>query len=336
MLEPLQSYLMIQYNWAEKIQAQVPKTWLDTKGAGVKIAVLDTGVDLTHQALKHLNKPGHKFNVAAPGFNPANPKAGGNDDVNDLHRKKGHGTQCLSTLCSKAEDANALLGFAPEAEIFILKINTPDHKFFKVKDFLKGLEAAVNLGVDLVVASVAFEKADIALEGISQAEVDRVFGLLTASGTVLFSSLPNREDEDVWAGMPAAYFPSLRSETVNVGAISQGVLQNRKTEIDAEAGIHFLVTNASAQFCRIQNNYVQEAISSSYATYLIAGVAALYLASIKKREQAAYKPRLQSDFLKGLSQKFIHLLDAPDWDGIQPVFYKTSAVKSGPVDEPIS
>jgi hypothetical protein len=327
---------MIQYDWAEKIQAQVPKTWLDNKGAGVKIAVLDTGVDLTHQALKHLDSPGHKFNVAAPGFNPANPKAGGNDDVNDMHKKKGHGTQCISSLCAKAEDSNALLGFAPEAEYFILKINTADHKLFKVKDFLKGLEAAANLGVDIVVASVAFKKRDIDLEGISQVVLDQVFSLLNASGALFFAALPNLEDDETWASLPAAYFPSLRSETVKVGAVSTGVLQNRKLEIDAEPNIHFLVSNAVAPFCKIKNNYVQEAVSSSYANYLVAGVAAVYIASIKKKEQAAYQPRPQTDLLKGLSQKFTHLLEAPDWDGIQPLFYKTSAVKSGPVDEPIS
>ncbi|MCF8244776.1 MAG: S8/S53 family peptidase [Saprospiraceae bacterium] len=324
---------MIQYDWAEKIQEQVFKTWLDNKGAGVKIAVLDTGVDLAHQALKHLDKAGHKFNAAAPGFNPALPLLSGNGDVNDLHRKKGHGTQCVSVLSAKAEDQNALLGFVPEAEIFILKINTVDHKFFRVKDFLKGLEAASNLGVDIVVASVSYPKADIALEGISQAEINRVFGLLNASGAVLFASLPNQDEDESWAGLSAANFPSLRPESINVGAISQGVFQNRRAEIDAEATIHFVTANASAYFCRIQNNYVQEAVSSSYATYLVAGVAALYIASIKKREQAEYKTRPQIDFLKGLSQKFLQLLATPDWNGTNPVLYKTSSVQSGSVDD---
>ena len=327
---------MIQYDWAEKIQNYVFKTWLDNKAEGVKIAVLDTGVDLAHQALKQLDKPGHKFNAASPGFNPSNPMPNGNGDVNDLHRKKGHGTQCVSVICSKVEDQNALLGFAPEAEIFILKINTVDHKFFKVKDFLKGLEAAAMLGVDIVVASVSFEKADVALEGISQAEVDRVFGLLSASGAVLFASLPNRDDAETWSGLPAANFPSLRPEAVNVGAVSQANFQNRRAEIDAESSIHFLVANAPANFCKIQNNYVQEAISSSYATYLVAGVAAIYLAAIKKREKEAYKVRPLADFLKGLSQNFVHWPDAENWDAELPVIFKTSAVQSGAVDEPIS
>ncbi len=323
---------MIQFDWAEKIQDYVFKTWLENKGEGVKIAVLDTGIDLAHPALKHLDRPGRKFNAAAPGFNPTKPLLFGNGDVTDAHRKKGHGTQCVSTLTAKAEGENNLFGFAPEAEVFILKVNTVDHKFFRVKDFLRGVEAAANLGVDLVVASVSYPPEDIVLEGIPQAEIDRVFGLLRASGAVLFASLPNRDDAETWAGLPAANFPSLRPEAVNVGAISQSIFQNRRAEIDAEASIHFLVANANAHFCKIKNEYVQEGVSSSYGTYLVAGVAALYLASIKKREKDDYQPRLQADFLKGLSQKFVHLLDAQDWVANQPVLYKTSAVKSGPAD----
>jgi len=332
LLEPVNNTLMIQFDWSEKIQNHVFKSWLDTGGSGVRIAVLDTGVDLAHPALKHLDKAGRKFNAALPGFNPAKPLLGGNDDVTDAHRKKGHGTQCVCVLTSKEEGENALRGFLPEAEVFILKINTVDHKFFRVKDFLRGLEAAANLGVDIVVASVSYALEDLALEGISQAEIDRVFGLLAASGAVLFASLPNRSDGDVWKGLPAANFPSLRPEVVNVGAFSKGIFEKRKAEIDAEANIHFLVSNASANFCKIKNEYVQEPISSSYGTYLVAGVAALYLASIKKREKESYKPRPMGDFLKGLSQKFVSLREAQEWDGTLPVLFKTSAVKSGAVD----
>ncbi|MBI5916421.1 MAG: hypothetical protein HY842_13675, partial [Bacteroidetes bacterium] len=72
---------MTEFNWSEQIQDAVFKTWLETGGDEVKIAVLDTGVDLTHRALKHLNLPGHKFNAAEPGFNPALPNQFGNGNV---------------------------------------------------------------------------------------------------------------------------------------------------------------------------------------------------------------------------------------------------------------
>jgi subtilisin family serine protease len=324
---------MIQFAWQDKIQPFVFKTWLENKGQGVKIAVLDTGVDLGHQALRHLDRPGHKFNVAAPAFDPTKPLlVAGNDDVLDLHKKKGHGTQCVSVISALAAGENQLFGFVPQAEVFILKVNTLDNRFFLVKDFLRGLEAAVNLGVDIVVASIAYPMEDIGLEGIPSTEIDRVFDLVSAAGILLLSSLPNVEEDATWEGLAKAHFPTFRPEAVKVGAISEAIFQNRKSEINAAGDIHFLASNAIAPFCKIRNEYEEAAVSSSFATYLAAGVAALYLSAIKNREKTDYRPRPQVDLLKGMSQKFIHLAEATDWGGAVPALYKTAAVHTGQVD----
>ncbi|MBI5913898.1 MAG: hypothetical protein HY842_00855, partial [Bacteroidetes bacterium] len=232
-----------------------------------------------------------------------------------------------SVLTAIAEGKNMLLGMAPKAEVFIVKINTVDNKFFRVKDFLKGLEAAALLGVDIVVASITYPKGNIALEGITDAEIERVFGVLRQSGAVLFGSLPNTDETQSWVGLAQKQFPNLRQETVNIGAISQAVFDARKAEIAAQPDVHFLTSNAVGHFCKINNEYVEEAISSSYGAYLVAGVAALYLSSIKKREKEAYQRRPQADFLKGMGQKFLELAATATWDGTKPVFYKTAAVE---------
>jgi hypothetical protein len=70
---------------------------------------------------------------------------------------------------------------------------------------------------------------------------------------------------------------------VNIGVVSQAILDARKSEIAAELGVHFLVSNAKGHFCKINGEYVEEPLSSSYATYLVAGIAALHLAALKKR-----------------------------------------------------
>jgi subtilisin family serine protease len=314
---------MVQFDWSLQIQAAVFKTWQATGGKGVKIAVLDTGVDLAHPALKHLNITGHKLNAAAPGFNPSKPQLHGNGIVADAHRKRGHGTQCVSVISSKAAGSDALLGIAPKAEVFIIKINTVDNKFFLVKDFLRGLEAAANIGVDLVVASIAYLPGDLALERITPAEVDRVFGLLKQSGATLLAALPNKDQSQSWVGIAANSFPGQRPETVNIGAVSQAMLDARKEEIDAEPDVHFLVSNAAGNYCKINGEYIQEPISSSYATYAVAGIAALYLAALKKRTKTEAPDLENGDFSKGFGQRFVKLSEAPDiLDSTVPIFFK--------------
>jgi subtilisin family serine protease len=203
---------MLQFDWGIQIQAAVFKTWQATGGKGVKIAVLDTGVDLVHPALKHLNIAGHKLNAAVPGFDPTKPQLHGNGNVVDAYRKRGHGTQCVSVIASKTAGTDALIGIAPEAEVFIVKVNSVDNKFFRVKDFLRGLETAANLGVDFVVVSIAYPIADVALEGITQAEIDRVFGRLKQSGALLLAALPNMDADESWVGIATNSFPSMRPE----------------------------------------------------------------------------------------------------------------------------
>lgn len=315
---------MVQHDWSQQIQDAVFKKWLATGGKGIKVAVLDTGLDLAHPALRHLDLAGHKLNAATPGFDPKLPLLHGNGDVKDAHRKRGHGTQCTSVISSKPAGQDALSGMAQASELFIVKVNTVDHKFFRVKDFLKGLEAAANLGVDIVVASIAYLPGDAALEGISQAEIDRVFGRLKESGAVLIAALPNMDAGSSWLGIAANSFPSLRPEVVNVGVVSQAILDERKAEIDAEPGIDFVVSDANGHFCKINSKYVQERISSSYAAYLVAGIAALYLASLKKRLELAYKPMEKADFVKGVGQKFIKLANAPQLNDTTPFFLKKS------------
>ncbi len=315
---------MVQFDWSQKIQAAVLKKWQTTGGKGIKIAVLDTGVELVHSALAHLNQAGHKFNVAVVGFNPSNPASFGNSDVTDGHRKKGHGTQCISVVSSKTTPTDSLVGIAPQAEVFIFKVNTVDNKFFRVKDFLKGLEAATKLGVDIIVVSIAYPPGDIALEGITQAEVERVFVLVKNAGALLFSALPNMDDDESWVGIAANSFPSQRPESINVGVVSQQMLNTRKAEIEAEPGVHLLVSNANGTYCKIGGQYVQEPISSSYATYLVAGIAALYLASQKKEavRLANQSVVTGSDTVKAFSQKFVKLASAPLLDAGTPVLFK--------------
>ena len=317
---------MIQFDWSEQIQNWAYKTWRENQGAGVKIAMLDTGVDLTHPSLQWLDQPDHKINAAVPGFKPDQLSDFWNGDVLDRYRQRGHGTQCVSILSATGEGENLLSGITPKAEIFIIKVNTVDHKFFLVKDFLKGLEAAARLKVDVVISSISFPVEDVQLENIPSAEVDRVFGLLEQSGAMFFASLPNVTPVASWKGLAKANFPNHWNKAVNVGAVSETIFKTRKVEIDAEPDIHFLASNANGTFCKINGAYVEEPISSSYGVYLVAAVAVLYLSSLKKREKENYQSRPLTEFLAGMGKLFKPLAGSTDWEASLPVLFKTNAV----------
>ena len=75
------------------------------KGTGIKIAVLDSGIDYTHPELAAAYAGGYNFVN-----NTADPK----DD-------NGHGTHCSGTIAAAA-NGTGVVGVAPEARIYALKV----------------------------------------------------------------------------------------------------------------------------------------------------------------------------------------------------------------------
>lgn len=77
-------------------------------GAGVRVAVLDTGIDATHPALVH------RIDVAAS-------KNFTSDDPEDIADQGGHGTHCAGIIA--AEDRGAIMsGIAPAATLIVCKV----------------------------------------------------------------------------------------------------------------------------------------------------------------------------------------------------------------------
>ncbi|WAM16845.1 S8 family serine peptidase [Rhodococcus sp. JS3073] len=118
-------------------------------GRGVRIAVLDTGFDLTHPDF-------HGRTITAQSFIPgAEPQDG-----------HGHGTHCIGTACGPAAAAGTRrYGVAHEADIFVGKVLSDQGRGVD-GGILAGIEWAIangcqivsmSLGADVASVSVAYE-----------------------------------------------------------------------------------------------------------------------------------------------------------------------------------
>lgn len=77
------------------------------KGAGVKVAILDTGIDYTHPDLSDNYKGGYNFVYD------------NNDPIDDS--RYGHGTHVAGIIAAK-DNGTGVVGVAPEASIYALKV----------------------------------------------------------------------------------------------------------------------------------------------------------------------------------------------------------------------
>jgi subtilisin family serine protease len=93
-------------------QIGAPSAWTSSTGAGVRIGVVDTGVDLAHEDLAG-KVVAHTSCVGAAG-NPARCTGSAQDD-------QGHGTHVAGIAAAATDNAKGIAGVAPAAELVVAK-----------------------------------------------------------------------------------------------------------------------------------------------------------------------------------------------------------------------
>lgn len=120
-------------------------------GKGVRIAIIDSGADVTHPALKHIRE----------GFDMTN--AG--DTTTWKSDVIGHGSHCAGIITGNGPSADAIRGFAPDAEVIVMKV-FPGGQF---SSLVEALAKCVELGVDVVNMSLGGgEPSDVVEQQIEE------------------------------------------------------------------------------------------------------------------------------------------------------------------------
>jgi subtilisin len=146
-----------RYGWGQ-IQMGLHRIPETLTAKGVKIAIIDSGADNSHPLLRHIR-------LGLDLSNNADPQGWAQDVI-------GRGSHCAGIIAAKDDSRKMLRGFAPEAEIHILKI-FPGGQFSSVieaLDYCLEREVdVVNLGVSSAQRSQAIEQKleEAALHGLA-------------------------------------------------------------------------------------------------------------------------------------------------------------------------
>ncbi|MHB1167522.1 MAG: S8 family peptidase [Carboxydocellales bacterium] len=101
--------------------------WSITKGAGIKVGVIDTGIDIKHPDLKVLG-----------GINTISNKRNYTDD-------NGHGTHVAGTIAA-LKNAIGVIGVAPAAKLYAVKVLNASGSGY-ISDVIEGLQWSMGLKV---------------------------------------------------------------------------------------------------------------------------------------------------------------------------------------------
>ncbi|WP_344473508.1 S8 family serine peptidase [Glycomyces algeriensis] len=194
---------------------RAPDAWPVATGAGVTVAVIDSGVDADHPALDGSVLPGRSYVDVDPGAEPRLLAFG--SDPGPVYERAfgqadpvGHGTAVAGLIAGSAESRYP--GVAPDAEILPVRVLDDENRYHDSAMVGAAVEWAVDNGADIVNLSLGGHYDSPAFaEAIAYAEQHDVL-IVACTGN-------QREEapaEDVW-------FPARVSEVLAVtGADEHG------------------------------------------------------------------------------------------------------------------
>ncbi|MEB3197299.1 MAG: S8 family serine peptidase [Candidatus Sericytochromatia bacterium] len=164
-----------------------PSIWPTTTGSGIKVAVIDTGVDATHPDLR---------GQVLPGLDLVND----DEDAADDH---GHGTHVAGTIAALANNGIGVAGVAPGAAIIPIKALNSKGQGSNA-DIANGIVAAADRGAQVI---------NLSLGGTDNSEtLRRAVAQVQERGVIVVAAAGN-------SGISTPFFPAANEGVIGVGAV---------------------------------------------------------------------------------------------------------------------
>jgi len=294
------------FNWNQKIQG-VPDDWRTTQGEGIKIAIIDSGVDLTHPDLAHLADC-RRFDVTHSDFNLQAEVLKANDTVTELPQTV-HGTFCASVLAAKSTDEAGVVGIAPLAEIIIIKATDAQGASTNF-NFLKAMQVAIREDVDVI--SVSY--VPTGKFGFQQPLIKEVFRQIEEKKIALCIALDNT---DIFSNLNDMRYPANESVAIATGVVTPALLSDQLEEEAFNSSIRWVFPFIDTRFCGENGSRKNEKSSCSVVNACFSGIVALLLAHLKKTEGNQYQRRSKAELLallEVISAPLSHLKGNPTPD----------------------
>lgn len=248
--------------------------WPETKGEGISVAVLDTGVDLHHPDLKHI--------------------AGAADMTGEgVQDKNGHGTWCCGAIAANGK----MMGAASECDLYAVKVMKNDGSG-EVKHIIAGLKWCLENDIDVISMSLGGPKP-------SDPEYHQVIKQLYKKGVILVTAAGNYGamfPSDNTVMYPAVWPECIATIAVDIHKdLAPFSSRGSEAEIGA-AGKDVWGLWKGGQYVKVSG--------TSMATPCLAGAVALLQAKAKFRRGSKMDP----DTLRWLLQMYAEDLGAPGRD----------------------
>ena len=223
----------------------VPGAWTYATGAGVTVAVIDSGVDAGHKDLQ---------GQVLPGLDLVDPGGDGDTDL------VGHGTTVSALIAGRNDDDAGVVGIAPKAKILPVRVLDRENRYDDALIVAKGVRWAVDHGARVINLSLGGNGSSPALA----AALDYAF----AKDVVVVACTGNASA----SASSGVWYPAREPGVIAVGGMEKdgdvlwaGSITGKETVVTAPATQ--LVGARPGGYWRVQG--------TSFAAPMVSGTAAL-------------------------------------------------------------
>jgi serine protease len=217
--------------WGLK-KVHAPAAWATTRGAGVTVAVVDSGADFNHPdlAANLLSVPGSDIrkNTAyvcpwmTPGPNATPSSAVAQDD-------NGHGTHVAGIIAAVAGNGIGVAGVAPAAKVLPVKALDADGSGSD-SDVARAICFAADHGAKVINLSLGFDPAEsIIIKGLGN-ETDQAVAYAFGKGAAVIIAAGNDS-------FPACDFPASLKKALCVGATDKSDIKAYYSNFGQNIGV---------------------------------------------------------------------------------------------------
>lgn len=226
----------------------LPRAWQKSKGEGVKIAVLDTGCDLTHPDLISNLLPGKNFV----------------DQNKEPWDDNGHGTHVCGIIAAENNDIG-MVGVAPNSKIIPIKVLDKNGSG-DAKTVCEGIAWAVDVAkADFICMSLGCPKPVEKVRKSIQYALSKKAICFVAAGNA--------------GTTKEVFYPANYPESIAIGSIDENF--NRSSFSNTGENLDFLAPGGKI-LSTVPTNWYAIMSGTSMATPFVVGVAALYLSYVRK------------------------------------------------------
>jgi subtilisin len=233
-------------SWALEDIGAEPAHLSNYTGSGVKIAILDTGVDYKHPELASNYKGGYDF-INSDGY-----------PMDD----NGHGTHVAGIIAAK-RDGKGIVGVAPDADIYAIKVSDARGKG-SFSGLVKGIDWSIENDMDIVTMSITGSGGSKALKKAVESAYDE-------HGLLLVAAVGNGNGEVLY---PAAY-----EQVIGVGSVNKDNTLSSFSLTGSE--VELVAPGSGIKSAAIGGEY-RLSSGTSMATPFVTGAIALLLGSEEK------------------------------------------------------